>query len=66
MIAKKGKDTFIVEAINKSPRKDADIVLALGKIVKRMGNIGFWYDYGLAMPREYFKFLKDFEVAGRL
>jgi hypothetical protein len=62
--AKKGEQTFIVEAINPSDRKDADIVFALGKIVKRMSNIGILYDYGIAMPREYFKYLKDFEATG--
>jgi hypothetical protein len=64
LVAKKGEDTFIVEAINPSDRKDADIVLALGKLIKRMSSISVLYDYGVAMPREYFKYLKDFEVAG--
>lgn len=62
--AKKSEEAFIVEAINPSDRRDADIVFALGKIVKRMKNIGILYDYGIAMPREYFKNLKDFEAAG--
>lgn len=64
LVAKKGEDTFFVEAINWSSRKDADIVFALGKLVKRMSDVGFWFNYGLAMPKEYYHFLKDFEVAG--
>jgi hypothetical protein len=62
--AKKGEDNFIVEAINPTPRKDADIVFALGKIIKRMGSVGIQYNYGIAMPHEYFRYLKDFEAAG--
>lgn len=64
LTAKKGEDTFTVEAINPTPRKEADIIFALGKIVKRMDRVGILNDYGLAMPREYFKFLVDFEAAG--
>ena len=25
---------------------------------------GFWIHYGIAMPKSYFKMLKDFEVSG--
>lgn len=62
--AKKARDTFIVEVIGESAHKSRDIVFALGKLVKRMSKRGFWYHYGLAMPRDYFKLLKDFETVG--
>ncbi len=65
MYAKKDKDTFFVEAIGESAQPDNEnIIFALGKLVMRMKEQGFWVHYGLAIPRSYFKFLRDFEAGG--
>ena len=64
IFAKKDKDTFLIEAIGESPRKDGDIVFALGKLLRKMKEQGFWIHYSIAIPRGYFKLLKDFEVGG--
>ncbi len=63
--AYKGKEKFIVEAIGESSRSgEQGLIFALGKIVKRMKEQGFWTYYGVAVPKSYFKLLKNFEVAG--
>ena len=59
----KDKDMFFIEAIGESSRGN-DVVYALGKLVKRMKQQGFWFHYAVAMPRGYFKLLKNFEVSG--
>ncbi len=65
MYAKRDKDTFLIEAIGESAQSDNEsIIFALGKLVMRMKEQGFWIHYGIAIPRSYFKFLKDFETEG--
>ncbi len=63
--AKKDKDTFFIEAIGESSQPDThNIIFAIGKLIMRMKEQGFWIHYAIAIPRSYFKFLKDFEVGG--
>jgi hypothetical protein len=63
--AKRDKETMIIEAIGESTRpSDQSIIFALGKIVKRMKEQNAWADYGIAIPKSYVKFLKEFELGG--
>lgn len=62
--AKKDRDIFLIEAIGDGPASGKNIIYALGKLMKRMSQVGFWLHYGVAMPKDYFKQLKDFEVGG--
>lgn len=66
--ATKDRDSYIIEAVgepNTSPiAGDGDVVFAVGKIVKRMKEKGFWIHYGIAMPKSDYKLLKDFEIEG--
>ncbi len=65
IIAKKGKETFVIEGIWETKRPSTEaITYALGKIVKRMEKRGPWFDYGVAIPKIYFKELKNFESTG--
>jgi len=43
---------------------DKGIVYALGKLVERMTEKGFWIHYSIVMPKSYYELLKDFEVGG--
>ncbi len=63
--AVRGRETFIIECIWENyltPQQS--ITYALGKIVKRMKRRDPWTDYGLAMPKTYFKILRNFEDGG--
>jgi hypothetical protein len=63
--AKRDKESLIIEAIGKSTRpSDQNIIFAIGKIVKRMKEQNGWADYGIAIPKSYVKFLKEFELGG--
>jgi len=63
ILAKRDKDTFLIDAIGEtSARPGPSIVFALGKLVKRMKEQGFWIHYGVAMPKNYYKLLKSFEA----
>ncbi len=63
--AKKGRETFLIEGIWETDQPpEQSITYAIGKIVKRMRERGAWTDYGIAMPKSYFKALRDFEIAG--
>jgi hypothetical protein len=65
LLAKRDKDTFFIEAIGETPsRGGQNLVFAIGKLIMRMKEQGFWFHYGVAMPRNYFKLLKNFEVSG--
>lgn len=64
MVAKKDQDTFFIEAIGKSSHNGVDIAFAIGRLVERMKQQGVWFHYAVAMPRDYFGLLKDFEVSG--
>ncbi len=65
IFATRDKDTFLIEAIGETSESgEENIIFALGKIVKRMKTQDFWVNYGIAMPRRYFKLLKDFEIFG--
>jgi hypothetical protein len=64
MLAKRDKDTFLIEAIGEDSGGGRGIVYALGKLVQRMTELGFWIHYSVAMPKSYYKLLKDFEVGG--
>jgi hypothetical protein len=59
--ATKGKDTFIIEAIGESSNSDINLVYTFGKLLKRIKKQNFWLHYSVAMPRSYYKTLKEFE-----
>ncbi len=62
---KRDKDTFLIEAIGETARPtDQNIIFAIGKIVKRMKEQNAWANYGIAIPKSYVKFMKDFEIGG--
>ncbi|MCW4029616.1 MAG: hypothetical protein NWE92_08220 [Candidatus Bathyarchaeota archaeon] len=66
--ATKDKDSYIIEAVGDSATaqlaSDGNVVYAVGKIVKRMKEKGFWIHYGIAMPKSDYKLLRDFEIEG--
>jgi hypothetical protein len=63
--ATKGKDIYIIEAVGESAmHSDQTVVFAVGKIVKRMQEQGFWLHYGVALPKTDYRLLGDFEAAG--
>ena len=64
IVAQRDKDNFFIEAIGKSPPNIGDIAYATGRLVERMKQQGVWFHYAVAMPRDYFGLLKDFEVSG--
>ncbi len=65
LLATKGKDTFSIEAIGEASNKnDKNIIFAIGNIVKKMKQQGFWIHYGIAIPKNYYNLLKDFEIEG--
>jgi hypothetical protein len=64
ILAKRDKDMFFIEAIGESSQNGSDVIFAIGKLVKRMKEQRFWFHYAIAMPRSYFKMLKNFEVSG--
>ena len=65
MTAVRDQDHFVIEAMWESEQPtDKNIIFALGKLVKRMNETGSWYHYALALPKDYFRFLREFELAG--
>jgi len=63
--ARRDKDTFFIEALGEKAQPDnQNVIFALGKLIMRMKEQGFWIHYGIAIPRSYLKFLKEFEVSG--
>lgn len=63
--ATRERDNFIIEAIWETEHPtDKNLIFAIGKLIKRMKQRGFWYHYGIAMPKQYFRFLREFEVEG--
>lgn len=65
LLAVKDKDKFFIEAIGETAhKKGPSIVYAIGKIIKRMNEQGFWVHYGIAIPKNYYAVLKDFEPSG--
>lgn len=63
--AVKDRESLIIEGIWETllPAEQT-ITYAIGKIVKRMNKPDPWVDYGLAIPKSYFKALKNFEAGG--
>ena len=61
----KNREILIIEGIWETllPAEQS-INYAMGKLVKRMKEPDPWIDYGLAMPKNYFKVLREFEVGG--
>jgi hypothetical protein len=65
MSATKDRDHFVIEAIWENERpSDKSIIFAIGKLIKRMKERGFWFHYAIAMPKSYFRFLGEFEAVG--
>ncbi|MCW3998710.1 MAG: hypothetical protein NWE93_00540 [Candidatus Bathyarchaeota archaeon] len=65
LAAVRDRDHFLIEAIWETGQpSDWDIIFAVGKLVKRMKMQGVWFHYALAMPKDYFRFLREFELAG--
>jgi hypothetical protein len=64
--AKRNTETFLIEVVGETPtRKNRqDIIIAIGEIVTRMKWRGTKIHYGIAVPENYVKFLKNFEVGG--
>ena len=65
----KEKENFMVEAIgengeNSSFIQEKKILCAIGEIVRKMKNLGLSTFYGIAIPKSYFKLLKDFDIGG--
>lgn len=61
----KNREILIIEGVWETllPAEEV-ITYAIGKLVKRMKKPDPWIDYGLAIPKGYFKVLKDYEVGG--
>ncbi len=64
IVARRDKDTFIIEAIGETTNHEVTLVYAFGKLIKRMNAHDFWVHYAVAMPRSYYKELKEFEIGG--
>lgn len=64
ILATKGKDMFVIEAIADSSNFSVNIIYAFGKLLKRMKEPGFWAHYAVAMPRNRYKELAEFEEGG--
>ena len=67
--AVKDKQSFVVEAVGgrreiSSATGEEALLYAVGEVVRRMKERAAWTFYGIAFPRSYLKFLKDFEVGG--
>jgi hypothetical protein len=63
--AEKGREKFLIEAIWETEQVNSkSITFAIGKVVKRMKERGFWINYGLAIPKSYFRLLGEFEAGG--
>jgi hypothetical protein len=63
--AEKDRQKFLIEGVwETEPPDSRSIIYALGKIVKRMKERGFWIYYGIAIPKSYYMFLGQFEAKG--
>jgi hypothetical protein len=67
----KGKVSFVVEAVgggegvsSAGARAEEALLYAVGEVVQRMKERAAWTFYGVAFPRGYLKFMKNFEVGG--
>jgi hypothetical protein len=63
LTAQKDRETFIIEGIWKTthPIKES-IRYVIDKATKRMVLHGPWTDHGIAIPKEYFRELKEFDA----
>ena len=63
--AVKNRENLIIEGVwETSLPPEESVIYAIGKMVKRMKEPDPWIDYGLAIPKSYFKVLRNFEVGG--
>jgi hypothetical protein len=66
--AVKNKENFMVEAVGDSESsvssREKEILYAIGELVRKMKERGIWTFYGIAIPKSYFKLLKNFETSG--
>ena len=63
----KNKETFLLTAIGESEGAsdgEIQVISAIGETVRRMNDRGIWTSYGIAIPKSYVNFLKDFEAGG--
>jgi hypothetical protein len=65
----KNKENFIIIALGKNKEssitiQSKEILFAIGEIVRKMKKHDMWTFYGIAIPKSYFKLLKDFEIDG--
>jgi hypothetical protein len=65
----KNKENFIIIAVGKNKEsagiiQSKEILFAIGEIVRKMKKRDVWTFYGIAIPKNYFKLLKDFEIDG--
>ena len=65
----KNKENFIIIAVGKNKEslgtmQSKEILFAIGEIVRKMKKRDVWTFYGIAIPKSYFKLLKDFEIDG--
>jgi hypothetical protein len=64
----KDKETFVVQAVgsgeSSNVAQEKEILCAVGEMVRQMKDGSMWTSYGIAIPMNYLKFLKDFEVGG--
>ncbi|MGD6806021.1 MAG: hypothetical protein ACQCN4_03585 [Candidatus Bathyarchaeia archaeon] len=64
LTAHKDRETFFIEGIWETNRPiKQSIQYALSKAAKKMEIHGPWIDHGIAMPKGFFKELKEFETA---
>ena len=67
--ALKGKENFTIIAVGEkedSPRtaQAKEFLFAIGESVQKMKKRDIWTFYGIAIPKNYTNFLKEFEIAG--
>ena len=67
--AAKNNETFIVESIGENKNLSADtqekeLFSLIGRLVRMMKKDEAWVFYGIAFPKHYLRFLRDFEVGG--
>ena len=67
--ALKNKEKFLIFAVGENednldiPRLK-EILFAIGEVLRKMEKRDLWTFYGIAIPKNYLRLLKDFEVAG--
>ncbi len=67
--ATKNKEKFLIFAVGeKEDISDIirlkELLFAIGEVLRKMEKRDLWTFYGIAIPKSYFRLLKDFEVAG--